>query len=363
MLNKKFLLGVTLSMALCLSSCYNDNEENTETTAATGVTTAAVTTVTSETTAEETTTEYDEENHESGLVFFVQPIIEQYDEYDDWNLANWECRDTEVRRGDHYDGEWNYRKELIFVFSNYTDEPVTIDSIQIFPEFGEAVNFTNGSDTLNINFTVQPMHKTDYLLKAENFDYSACESGIYTVAVNFGTDRHSMDFFIDNSEVREETFTKVFDDNENWLGTVGYAPTFLTEEQQKIFSKACARMYEFFWYDGYLSEEYASTHTANDFIGLFTDVFTEECVRRLAQESYIDEIGNLQAGGFGRGSDITYEGHCFLPVSDDDDQVAFKAVVIHAHTDNPYEVWFEEIKYNMVNTKDGWRVFQFDLWN
>ena len=282
MLNKKILSGVTLSMALCLSSCYNDNEEITETTVPTEVTTAAVTTTVSETTTvEETTTEYDENNHESGLLFFVQPIIEQYDEYDDWSLADWECRDTEVRPvdhndpADHYDGEWNYRKELIFAFSNYTDEPVTIESIQIV-NYGTAehVSFADGSDTLNIDFTVQPMHKTDYLLKAEDFDYSACESGIYTAAVNFGTEHYTMNFFIDNSELYEETFTSVFGESSG--SYAGIAPTFLTEEQQKIFAKACARMYEFFWCDHYLSSEYAETHTADDFIGLFKDVFTEE---------------------------------------------------------------------------------------
>ncbi len=372
MLNKKFLLGAILSAALCLSSCYNDNEEITETTAPTEVTTAAVTTAPETTTTEETTTEQDTVNPEKGLVFFVQPIIEQYDEYDDWSLADWECRDTEVRRGDHYDGEWKYRKELIFAFSNYTDEPVTIDSIQITHGFGEAVSFTDGSDTLDIDFTVQPMRKTDYLLKAEDFDYSACESGIYYADIKIGNEYHSMNFFIDNSELHTETLDVIFipewvEDPENWRfkENTGIAPTFLTEEQQEVFAKACARMYEFFWFDAYLSQEYADTHTADDFIGLFTDVFTEEYARRLAQEKgFIDENGNLAAyNGGGRGSDITYEGHCFLPVSADEYQVSFKAVVIHAHSDVPYKVWFDETEYHMVNTKDGWRVFQFDLWN
>lgn len=363
MFNKKFLLGITLSMALCLSSCYNDNEEITETTVPTEVTTAAVTTAPeTTTTTEETTAEQETVNPEKGLVFFVQPIIEQYDEYDDWNLADWECRDTDVMRGCHYDGEWNYRKELIFAFSNYTDEPVTIDSIQITRGFGEAVSFTDGSDTLNIDFTVQPMHKTDYLLKAEDFDYSACESGIYNADIKIGTEYHSMNFFIDNSKLYEETFTKVFE--ESWGGDIGFAPDFLTEEQQKVFAKACARMFEFYWSDGYLSEEYANTHTADDFIGLFTDAFTEEYAKRLAQERYIDENGKLISfNGGGRGTDITYKGHCFLPVSADEDQVSFKAVIIHAHGDVPYKVWFDETEYHMVNTKDGWRVFQFDLWN
>ena len=65
MLNKKLLLGVTLSMALCLSSCYNDNEEITETTVPTEVTTAAVTTTSPETpTVYETIVEQDTGNPE-----------------------------------------------------------------------------------------------------------------------------------------------------------------------------------------------------------------------------------------------------------------------------------------------------------
>lgn len=374
MLNRKFLLGTVLSTAVLLSACSTDEYEETETTTA-ATTTAAVTTVPSETTeTTETSTETEAREYEQGLVFFVQPIIEQYDEYDDWSLAEWQPRDTDVLYGEcHYDREWDYRKELIFAFSNYNEYPVTIESIKILNcgQDYKPVSFTNGSDTLNINFTVQPGHKTDYILRAEDFDYSACESGIYRAIVKEENDQYDMEFFIDNSEIYEETFPLLMmpdwvEDPETWIGreNVGIAPTFLTEEQQEIFAKACARMYEFFWYDAYLSEEYVSTHTVDDFVGLFTDVFTEEYARRLIKERYLDENGNLQAYyGGGRGSDITYEGHCFLPVSADEDQITFKAVVIHAHSDVPYKVWFEELEYHMVNTEDGWRVFDFKTWN
>lgn len=371
LLNKKFLFGAILSMALCLSSCYNDDIEITETTT-TATTTAAVTTAPPETTTMETVTSYDTGNPEDGLVFFVQPIIKQYDEYDDWHLADWECRDTDVLHGCHYDKEWNYGKELIFAFSNYTDEPVTVNTIQIFKQYSDdPIKFTDGSDALRIDFTVQSKHKTDYLLQAEDFDYTACESGIYVAVANFGFEERRMEFFIDNSELHTETLPAIFipedvEDPENWAGSknIGIAPTFLTEEQQIVFAKACARMMEFFWHDSYLSNEYAETHTANDFVGLFSDVFTEEYAERLARErGYIDENGDLAACYGGGGSDISYEGHCFFPVSADENQVTFKAVVIHAHGDNPYEIRFEETEYQMVNTKDGWRVFRFEPWN
>ncbi|MCM1023211.1 MAG: hypothetical protein NC395_04045 [Prevotella sp.] len=363
---KKISAAAILGVSLCLSSCYHDGEtENTETT------TAAATTVPTVTSAAETTTSYDTGNPEEGLVFFVQPIIKQYDEYDQWNLSDWECRDGEVMRQYHYDGEWNYSKELIFAFSNYTDEPVAVDSIQIFKQYSdEPVKFTDGSDALKIDFTVQPLHKTDYLLQAEDFDYTACESGIYVATANYGFEQRSMEFFIDNSELYEETFPILLmpdwvEDPETWVGRehTGVAPSFLTEEQQKIFAEACARMMEFFWWDSYLSEEYAESHTADDFIGLFTNVFTEEYAKRLAQGRYIDENGELTACDAGKGSNIFYRGHCFFPASADENQVTFNATVIYCHSDNPYEIRFEETEYQMVNTKDGWRVFRFETWN
>lgn len=389
MLDKKFLLGAILTAAVCFSACSDGNSEVTEASAETVAATEEATSAESESrsavkpisepeppavNAEDVTEaeDYDTGNPESGLVYFIQPMIEQYDEYDEWNLSDWECRDTEVKRDYHYDDEWKYRKELVFVFSNYTDEPVTVDSIQVIRESdGTLMSFADGSNVLDIDFTVQPGHKTDYLLQTEDFDCSSCESGIYNAVVNVGLEGYGREFFIDNSELYEETFPSIFipngvDDPENWWGSkhTGAAPTFLTEEQQAVFAKAHARVSEFFWCDSYLPEDYAKTHTADDFIGLLTDVFTEDYARQLSQGLYINDDGTLRifVGG-GRGSNIFYCGHCFLPVSSDDEQVTFKAVVTYCHSDNPYEVWFEEKDYRIVNTENGWRVDKFSLWN
>lgn len=377
MVSKKFLLGVILGAALCLSSCYNDENEVTETTAltttaATEVTTTAATTVSEITEPFETVTESEAVEHEQGLVFFVQPIIEQYDEYDEWNLSGWQPRDTDVMHGCHYDGEWKYRKKLIFVFSNYTDEPVTVDSIQIIRETdSEPVSFADGSDTLNIDFTVQPEHKTDYLLQAEDFNYSACESGVYVAVVKSNLDYYRMEFFIDNSELYEEQHTaenrfRIDPDTEQAIPYEYpvYAPMFLNEEQRHIFAQAHGLMGDYFWDEHGMSQSYADTHTADDFMAALYEVFTKEYAERLVDEyGYIDENGELTVIEGGRGSDITYMGHCYLPVSSDEDQVSFKAVVIHAHGDDPYKVWFDEREYHMVNTENGWRVFHFEIWN
>lgn len=387
MFNRK-ILAIALSI-LCLTACSaNNNVQHTsvsettmtvtssaETTA--NVVTEAVTTtkITTEETVEETTetTEAAENswrNPEDGLVFFVQPSICQRDEAS-W-VDNWECRDTEVLRDFHYDGEWQYTKELIFVFSNYTNEPVTIDSINIVNDAENAlVSFTDGSLFLDINLTVQPMHKTDYILRAEDFDYSACESGIYNAVANVGLEGYGRKFFINNCELYAESytsqkFTSYNEETDERAPSVFnvYAPTFLNEEQQKIFAKADGVMSDWLWTDNSVSPEYSEAHSADDFMAMLYEVFTEEYANELIADcNYIDENGNLQSVG-GRGSNIMYHDHYFVPVSADENKVEFKAVVIFAHSDNPYNIGFDDdYHYVMLNTENGWRVDRFDLWN
>lgn len=377
---KKFFIGAVLAAAMCFSACSKGGAETADVTETSTETAAATEKASSAESgslsavkpisepeppavSDEDVTEaegYDTDNPETGFVYFIQPMIEQYDEYDDWNLSDWECRDTEVKRGWHYGDEWKYRKELVFVFSNYTDDPVTVDSIQIISESDDApVSFADGSTALDIDFTVQPGHKTDYLLRSEDFDYSACGSGIYNAVVNVGLEGYGREFFIDNSELYEETVPLLWYSNEQ----IGIAPAFLTGEQQTVFAKAHVRMSEFFWCDSCLFAEYAEKHTADEFIEMFTDVFTEDYAWNLARSRYIDENGGLRESLGGRGADISYFGHCFLPVSSDDEQVTFKAFVTHCHSDNPYEIWFEEKDYRMVNTENGWRVDKFTVWS
>lgn len=385
MFNKKFI-AIALSM-LCLTACSANNDvqqtsvSKTTTTVATSaettaiVVTEAVTTteITTEETAEETTetTEAAENswrNPEDGLVFFVQPSICQRDE--ESRVDDWECRDTEVLRDFHWDGEWWYAKELIFAFSNFTDEPVTIDNLQIIRMAdSEPMKFTDGSDVLNIDFTVQSLHKTDYLLEAESFDYSACESGIYKAVATFGNESYEQEFFINNCALYTESYTsqkftsynEETDERNPSVFNV-YAPAFLSEEQQKIFAKADGVMSDWFWTDQSMPEEYSSAHNADDFMAMLYEVFTEKYANELAAE-YIDENGNLQSVG-DRGSNIMYHDHCFVPVSADENKVEFKAVVIFAHIDNPYNLSFDDdFHYVMLNTENGWRVDRFDLWN
>ena len=217
MFNRKFI-AIALSM-LCLTACSANNDiqqtsmsETTTTVTSSAETTASIVTeavttteITTEEVVEETTETAEDRwrNPEDGLVFFVQPSICQRDE--ESRVDDWKCRDTEVLRDFHWDGEWWYTKELIFAFSNFTDKPVTIDNLQIIRMAdSEPMKFTDGSDVLNIDFTVQSLHKTDYLLKAESFDYSACESGIYKAVATFGDESYEQEFFINNCGIHTE---------------------------------------------------------------------------------------------------------------------------------------------------------------
>lgn len=371
-------IGAVLALAVCFSACSNGNAEITETSSESITAAAETTSAESESRSEaepitepetsaadtedvtEAANENDTENSETGLMYFTQPVIEQYDEYDRWSLAEWECSDTEVRRGYHYGDEWKYRKELIFVFSNFTDEPVTIDSIQIVRESdGTLVSFADGSDALDIDFTVQPMHRTDYILKAEDFDYSACESGIYNAVVNVGLEGYGREFFIDNEKTYTETSKSLLYGSEDSYEV----PAFLSEEQREAFSKAYRTMSDWFWCEHNLEEGYANSHTVDEFIDMLSDGLTYDYAMALSLGTYIDKNGDFIISNASRGIGMSYYGHCFLPVSADDEQVTFKAIVTHAHSDFPYEIRFEEKDYHMVNTENGWRVDKFDIWN
>ncbi|MBQ8786525.1 MAG: hypothetical protein IJZ61_02705 [Oscillospiraceae bacterium] len=379
MFNKKFI-AIALSM-LCLTGCASDNDiQQTSVSETTTVAeTAAKTTAATESPIEEDIVEEIKTeatvirgeylNPEQGLVFFIQPSISQLDEdsyYDDWTP-----RDTAVKHEYHYEDEWNYTKELVFVFSNYNEVPVTIDSIEIYNTYtADYMTFANGSDRLEIDFTVQPGHKTDYLLRSEIFNYSACESGKYFVRIHVGEESSVREFFINNCGVYSEKHISEnyisFDEETGELlhheYTV-YAPDFLTEEQQEIFAKAHGTMWDWFWCEHYMPEAYTDAHTTEDFMTMLYGIFTEEYANKLAAV-YIDENGNLMNLDGARGSHIDYFDHCFFPISADENRVEFKAVVTYCHSDNPYEVSFEDdFRYVMVNTENGWRVDRFDVWN
>lgn len=108
---------------------------------------------------------------------------------------------------------------------------------------------------------------------------------------------------------------------------------------------------------------YAEAHNPEYFMEMLYGVFTKEFADELAKD-YIGGDGEFILEGAGRGTDLLYFDHCFIPVSSDENTVEFKAVVISCHPDSPYDVSFnDDYHYVMKNTENGWRVDRFDLWN
>lgn len=147
---------------------------------------------------------------EEGFNFYVPPSIVANSLEDDWV-----CRDREVGF-DYPNSEWSYFKGLICVFSNCTDKVQTAETAQLFRIYdGEIpILFKNGVDTLEVNFEVQPQHKTDFLITHDMLDYSVLEAGIYKIVFTSGEEKLEQQFSVyENS-----------------------SPVFLTEEQLEIFN-------------------------------------------------------------------------------------------------------------------------------
>ena len=102
---------------------------------------------------------------------------------------------------------------------------------------------------------------------------------------------------------------------------------------------------------------------ADDLIAEVEAGYTHDyAVSQLKSYGYIDENGNLAAVSGGKGSDITVERNYFVPIYTSDNEVTFKVVVVHCHSDNKYFLWYSEKNYHMVKTDDGWRFDTFQLW-
>lgn len=109
-----------------------------------------------------------------------------------------------------------------------------------------------------------------------------------------------------------------------------------------------------------MTEEYASSHTADEFIGQFLDAFTYDCASRFAQV-YMDENGNLKEIFGDRGSDINNIETCFY-VLNNSDTVDIISITANNHLDFSYQTWLDCRDVHMVLTDDGWRVDKFTLW-
>ncbi len=239
-------------------------------------------------------------------------------------------------------------------FTNHTNAAVTVDSVSMFINHNDnwiPVTFSQNKETLPVGLTVEPNAEADFTINNDQFDYSKATVGRYKAVFKIGNTSSEKEFFI--------TF-----ENDNYDNDADNTPDFLTKEQQAVFDKAFEITNSYFGCFSELSEEYIAKHTANDLIAEVEAGYTHDyAVSQLKWYGYINESENLAVVSGGRGSDISVDGHYFVPISSSDNEVMFKAVIIHYHGDNRYFLWYGEKSYHMVKTDDGWKFDKFPLWH
>ncbi len=239
---------------------------------------------------------------------------------------------------------WLNTSELVNVFSNFTDETQTVNTLKIYRDDGGELTempFSDGNTSFNVNIEIAPKTDHDLVIPKDIFPYDKCETGVYKIEFETSYGTLSSKFFIDNT---------------NGLD-------FLTDEQKEIFDKAKEITSSYFGCSSYLSEEYAAEHTVEEFLAPIQEAYTDDIAVSLSRKyGYIDENGKLAATAGDRGGDITLQFVCFAPVYSDDNEVTFKYISIHGHEDYPYFSWYEESNFHMVKTENGWRFDKFPTW-
>lgn len=235
---------------------------------------------------------------------------------------------------------------LTAVFCNPTDEEVVIECVSIYDAVTEHwVPMADGESSLVLlNETVAPHDEFCFELTKDMFNYSTNEGGVYRINFYYG--------FEGNETAFSYFILKNSEENEG-LGR-------LNGEQRAVFEKALSYVQEYFGCSHYMTEEYASSHTADEFIGQFLDAFTYDCASRFAQ-SYIDENGNLKAVEGDRGSDIFNVETCFYVINDGN-EFDIVSITANNHSDISYHTWLDCCGVRMIKTTDGWRVDKFTLW-
>ena len=139
-------------------------------------------------------------------------------------------------------------------------------------------------------------------------------------------------------------------------------PDFLTAAQLEAFKKAYITEAAYFGTDMELSESYASTHTADEFISELTSSFTYEYALERAQGIYIDENGELEATSRSSGVDISLAAVNFAPIYYNENEVLFKPEKICWYDDEFYNVSYAQRNFHMVKTDEGWKFDCFGMW-
>ncbi|MDE5991913.1 MAG: hypothetical protein K2G87_02560, partial [Oscillospiraceae bacterium] len=149
---------------------------------------------------------------------------------------------------------WLYHGSLVCTFTNFTEEKQAVSSVKIFRDKNGVLTempFADGSTSLEIDFAAEPNANSDFDITEEMFPFSKCETGIYKVVFDWNGEQLEQQFVIDNE-----------------------AEDFLTDEQNEIFKKTYGIAASRFGTSIYLTEEYAETHTVDEFLAPLCEVFT-----------------------------------------------------------------------------------------
>ena len=236
-------------------------------------------------------------------------------------------------------------------FCNYTSDDVTVESAEIYYYYNDEwipVLFSDGSYKKEIGFTAEPMYNIyrynpyevydmpcDFRLDYNNFDFENAKTGRYRLAFTTDKDTVYSDFYINGSTEYD----------------------FLTEEQKQVFDDASKVIGRYFSASSYYPNEFPEGGDGDALIReKFCHCLTYDFARKISLGIYIDENGNVIAGGGDRGSNISFDGDYIQPVYIGEDMIVIKRIVVYSHGDylNDFSVSAHNI--TMVPTEDGWRV-------
>ena len=236
-------------------------------------------------------------------------------------------------------------------FCNYTSDEITVESAEVHYLYNDEwipIEFSDGSYKKAIGFTAEPMYNIyrydpyklydmpyDFQLDTDNFNFENLKTGRYKLVFTTNNGTIESDFYI--------------------IGSSEY--DFLTEEQKQVFVDASNVIGKYFSADSIHPDEFPEGEDGYALIReKFCHCLTYDFARKISLGIYIDENGNVIAGGGDRGSNIMFDGDFIQPVYVGEDMIVIKRVVVNSHSDYPNDFSISVYNVTMVPTEDGWRV-------
>lgn len=293
--------------------------------------------------------EWNSASHKEGFRYYASPIV-----------------------GEPYE---NYPLCLNFISPDKTGYVSEMKLFRRENDFILPAEILSGSSVLPLDLEIKPGETAAYTVPEDILDLKNAPAGRYIAVCSMRTgdeEEYSeikSEFFIHSRPFTNEFPDSFFENGNisdpNTYGTSYYlykSPDFLDEEQLRAFDLAYRLESIYFGTEREISEQYAREHTADEFITDLTKAFTYDRIYEKTAKLYFDENGNIIPCSASGGVDISLMDMEFFPLYSDEDEVLFKAEILHGHEDDPYFVWFSERNFHMIRTEDGWRFDCFNLW-